>query len=217
MTTSESRRKTGRGRIIGLTGGIASGKSLAAEYFAALGIPVIDTDRISRELVEPGQSCWHAIRARFGEEVLQADGRLDRPSLRRRILADSSERAALEAIMHPAIRARARERAEHAARQAPYVIVVVPLLAEPDVWPAYRDWLDGVIAITAPEDNRRERLLARPGIDEAQADRLIALQADDPARLAISDYRLDNIGDREALREAVAELDRRLRQAPPPR
>ncbi len=214
MPGTDDREMPPRGAIIGLTGGIASGKSLAAEYFAALGIPVIDTDQISRELVEPGQACSSAIRAHFGADVFQPDGRLDRQALRWRILADPADRSALEAIMHPAIRERARDRAERAAQDAPYVIVVVPLLAEPAVWPAYRDWLDGVITVTAPPDSRRERLLVRPGIDEEQADRLIALQTDDRARLAISDFRLDNVSDRAALRQAVAELDRRLRQTP---
>ena len=216
MAATDAMRETGHGSIIGLTGGIASGKSLVAEYFAALDIPVIDTDRISRELVEPGQPCWKAIRGHFGPDVFQPDGRLDRQALRRRILADPTERAALEAIMHPAIRERARDRAERAARHAPYVIVVVPLLAEPAVWSAYRDWLDAVITVTAPPDSRRERLLARPGIDEEQADRLIALQTDDRARLAISDHHLENASDREALRDAVVALDHRLRQAPAP-
>ena len=204
------------GRIIGLTGGIASGKSLAAEIFASLGLPVIDTDEISRDLVEPGAPCWRAIRDRFGDEIIASDGRLDRQALRQRVLADPEERHALEAIMHPAIRQRSRERAEVAATQAPYVIVVVPLLAEATVWPAYRDWLDAVITVTAPLDTRRERLLARPGIDAAQAERLFAAQTDDAARLAISDYRIDNAADPAALRRSVIQLDRQLRESDDP-
>jgi dephospho-CoA kinase len=205
-----------RGRIIGLTGGIASGKSLAADTFASLGIPVVDTDRISRELVEPGSPCWQAIRERFGETVIAEDGRLDRQALRRHILERPDERRALEAILHPAIREHTRARAEAAAARAPYVIVVVPLLAETSVWPAYRDWLDAVITVTAPKSARRRRLLARPGIDAEQAERLFAAQTSDAARLAISDYHLDNSADREALRQAVISLDRRLRRGEPP-
>jgi len=204
-----------RGRIIGLTGGIASGKSLAAEIFASLGVPVIDTDRVSRELVEPGSACWKAIRERFGNAVIADDGRLDRNALRRRILEQPEERRVLEEIMHPAIRQRTRERAEAAAEQAPYVIVVVPLLAEAAIWPAYRDWLDAVVTVTAPLAIRRERLLARPGLDAAQAERLFAAQTDDRARLAISDLRIDNAADRDALRDAVIALDRRLRTGTP--
>ncbi|MGM0516496.1 MAG: dephospho-CoA kinase [Pseudomonadota bacterium] len=205
-----------RGRIIGLTGGIASGKSLAADTFSSLGIPVIDTDRVSRELVEPGSPCWQAIRDHFGDAIIADDGRLDRQALRRRILDQPQERRALEAILHPAIRERTRTLAETAARSAPYVIVVVPLLAEHSVWPAYRDWLDAVITVTAAMDRRRERLLTRPGIDAEQAERLFAAQTSDEQRLAISDYHLDNSADREALRQAVTSLDQRLRQGEQP-
>lgn len=201
-----------RGRVVGLTGGIASGKSLATGFFAELGIPVIDTDTISRELVEPGNDCLEAIRKRFGAEVIGADGQLDRAALRGRILADPGERAALEAIMHPAIRREARERALTAAGRAPYVLVVVPLLAEESVWPAYREWLEGVITLTAPLGIRRERLLARPGLDEQQADGLIAAQVDDDARRRISDHELDNSGTPEDLRRQIEALDRELRR-----
>lgn len=200
------------GRIIGLTGGIASGKSLATAIFAELGIPIIDTDAISRELVEPGSPCLNAIRARFGDEILLEDGRLDRHRLRQRILDQPAERTALEAILHPAIRARARERATAAAHHAPYVLVVVPLLAEASVWPAYRDWLDAVITLTAPPILRRERLATRPGIDVSQAEQLIAAQVDDRARRAIADFDLINDRSPEALREQIIELDGRLRQ-----
>jgi len=201
-----------RGRVIGLTGGIASGKSLATGFFAELGIPVIDTDTISRELVEPGSDCLEAIRQRFGAEVIDTDGRLDRAALRHRILAHPDERAALEAILHPAIRREAREQALAAAGDAPYVLVVVPLLAEESVWPAYREWLERVITLTAPLTVRRERLLARPGLDEQQADALIAAQADDDARRRISDHELDNGGTPEELRRQIQALDRQLRR-----
>jgi dephospho-CoA kinase len=208
--TSSARRT---GRLIGLTGGIASGKSLASEFFAELGIPVIDTDTISRELVSPGSECLESIRARFGEEVIQADGQLDRAALRQRILADPDDRAALEAILHPAIRRETRRQALEAARDAPYVLAVVPLLAEDAVWPAYRDWLDGVVILTAPLEVRRRRLLDRPGIDEPQADALIAAQVDDDTRRRISDHELDNRGTPEHLRQQVEALDRILRRA----
>jgi len=213
MTPEE---RDARGRIIGLTGGIASGKSLVAETFASLDIPVIDTDRISRELVEPGAPCWQAIRERFGDDVIAEDGHLDRQALRQHVFAYPEERRALEAIMHPAIRQRARERAETAAERAPYVIVVVPLLAETAVWPAYRDWLDAVITVTAPLAARRKRLLTRPSIESTQAERLLAAQTDDETRLALSDYRIDNTRDRDVLRQAVLQLDRQLRQADSP-
>ena len=201
------------GRLFGLTGGIASGKSLAAGFFAELGIPVIDTDAISRELVQPGSECLEAIRQRFGAGVIRSDGHLDRDALRQQILADAAARATLEAILHPAIRHEAHKRATAAAETAPYVLVVVPLLAEPSVWPAYREWLDGVITLTAPIAARRQRLLARPGLDAEQADALIAAQVDDDARGEISEHELDNSGTPDDLRRQVHALDRLLRQA----
>ncbi|WP_322521772.1 dephospho-CoA kinase [Guyparkeria halophila] len=216
-TSTPSPERETAGRPIGLTGGIASGKSLATSIFAELGIPIIDTDAISRELVEPGSPCLDAIQARFGGGILLEDGRLDRDRLRRIILDQPGERAALEAILHPAIRTRARERATAAARQAPYVLVVVPLLAEASVWPAYRDWLDAVITLTAPPALRRERLTARPGIDARQAEQLIAAQVDDRARQAIADFELVNDRSPEALREQIIDLDRRLRHLGSPR
>ena len=210
--TREASTPAHPGRLFGLTGGIASGKSLATRFFTELGIPVIDTDTISRELVAPGGECLEAIRQRFGETVINADGQLDRAALRRRILADPDERAALEAILHPAIRREARQRAKVVAATAPYVLVVVPLLAERSVWPAYRAWLDGVITLTAPSRVRRERLLTRPGLDAEQADGLLAAQVDDAARREISDHELDNSGTPDALRRQVEALDRRLRE-----
>lgn len=200
------------GRIIGLTGGIASGKSLATSIFAERGIPIIDTDAIGRELVEPGSPCLDEIQARFGNDILLEDGRLDRHKLRQRILDQPAERTALEAILHPAIRARAHAEATASARHSPYVLVVVPLLAEASVWPAYRDWLDAVITLTAPTALRRERLAARPGIDARQAEQLIAAQVDDRARRGIADFELVNDQSPEALRERIIDLDRCLRQ-----
>ncbi|MFN2381284.1 MAG: dephospho-CoA kinase [Guyparkeria sp.] len=206
--------KTNRtaGRVIGLTGGIASGKSLATAIFAELGVPVIDTDAISRELVEPGSPCLEAIRTRFGDDMLLDDGKLDRGRLREHILDRPSDRAELEAIMHPAIRSEARQRALDAARHAPYVIVVVPLLAEASVWPAYRDWLHAAITLTAPLALRRQRLVARPGIDARQAEQLIDAQVGDGSRRAISDHELVNDRTPERLREQIIDLDRHLRQ-----
>lgn len=211
-SATETRNNATSGRVFGLTGGIASGKDLAADFFAELGVPVIDTDAISRELVEPGSDCLSAIRERFGAEVIAANGRLDRAALRRRILADPTERAALEAILHPVIRRQARARTLAAAKQAPYALVVVPLLAEESVWPNYRDWLDGVITLIAPLATRRQRLLGRPGLDAEQADALIAAQVDDAARRAISDHVLENDGTPEKLRRQVQVLDQRLRE-----
>lgn len=203
---------TASGRMIGLTGGVASGKSLAAGFFSELGVPVVDTDAISRELVEPGSDCLRAIRERFGGAVIHADGRLDRAALRRCILADPAERAALEAILHPAIRHETRLQTLAAAEQASYVLVVVPLLAEPSVWPGYRDWLDEVITLIAPLASRRQRLLGRPGLDAEQADALLAAQVDDDARRAIADHVLENDGTAADLRRQVELLDQQLRR-----
>lgn len=213
MTNRAPDREDTTGKVIGLTGGIASGKSLATSIFAELGVPIVDTDAISRELVEPGSPRLEEIRARFGDEILRDDGSLDRDRLRRRILDQPAERAALEDILHPAIRATARERANAASRHAPYVLVVVPLLAEASVWPAYRDWLDAVITLSAPHSLRRERLVARPGIDARQAEQWMAAQVDDAARRAIADVELVNDASPDALRARIVELDRRLRRS----
>jgi len=194
--------------IIGLTGGIASGKSAVEKAFAALGVVVADADVIAREVVEPGQPALEAVVAYFGQQVLQADGRLDRAALRLRVFQDEAERRVLEGLLHPAIRARLRDICQSA--RGPYSVAMVPLLTEGGAGRSY-PWLDRILVVDVPVATQHARLTQRDGIDAALADRMIAAQATRAQRLAIADDILVNDGDLEHLRSAVAELDARYR------
>ena len=188
---------------IGLTGGIASGKSVADRAFAALGVPVLDADVLARELVEPGQPALVEIRARFGADVLQADGRLDRPALRQRVFADDEARRALEAILHPRIRAELQRRSAEAPGDL--VVASIPLLAEGGGREAYPT-LARILVIDVAPKTQLARLMQRDGIDETLARRMIAAQASREARLAIADDILRNEGSIEDLQTQVAAL-----------
>ncbi len=185
---------------VGLTGGIASGKSRVAEFFAARGVPVIDSDVIAREVVAPGSPGLAAIRERFGAEVIAADGSLDRRALRMLVFADPVARRDLEAITHPAIRARMQ--ALNAAAHGPYVINAIPLLAEGG---GRRD-LDRVLVVDCPEPLQITRVMTRDRVDETGARAVIAAQASRAARLAIADDVIVNDGDLAALEAAVGAL-----------
>ncbi len=189
---------------VGLTGGIASGKSTVAELFAARGVPVIDTDLLAREGVAPGTEGLAAVAAAFGPRVLDDDGRLDRAALGRRVFADASARRPLEAILHPRIRQRLRDRL--ARLRAPYAVAVVPLLVETGM---DRD-MDAVVVVDLPEALQRERLMAREGLDAAEATQRMATQASREQRLAVADYVIDNSRARGSLAGQVADLHRRL-------
>jgi len=193
---------------IGLTGGIASGKSALGRQFEALGVTLVDADVVAREVVEPGPVLT-AIAERFGLAVLQADGTLDRRALRELVFADEQLRLALEAITHPAIRQRLLDRSR--AAPGPYVVVAIPLLTEAGGRQAY-PWLDRVLLVDAPLELQRERLMARDGIDAALADRMIAAQASREQRLALADDVVVNDGDPVRLEASARELDARYRQ-----
>lgn len=197
------------GLFVGLTGGIASGKSTVAQFLASKNIPVIDTDLISRELVEPGQPCLHQLSQHFGPGILTQDGRLDRAALREKVFSDPSARNALETILHPEIRRVAKERAEKAATQAPYVLVVVPLLADPKVHPHYQ-WLDHVIGVRATPSIQKARLIERPGVDATLADQMIAAQSSDIERDVIVDEWITNREDLPALIRQVDQCHQKL-------
>lgn len=188
---------------VGLTGGIASGKTRVAEFFAARGVPVIDSDQIAREIVAPGAPALAAIRERFGEGVMAADGNLDRRVLRAIVFADPAARRDLEAITHPAIRARMAEL--NAQARGPYVINAIPLLTEGG---GRRD-LDRVLVVDCPEDLQIARVMARDQVDEAGARAVLAAQASRSARLAIADDVIVNDGDLGALEARVASLHER--------
>jgi len=185
---------------VALTGGIASGKSTVADLFAALGVPVIDTDVIAREVVEPGQPALAAITAAFGQEVLDAEGRLDRRRMRERIFADPDARRRLEAILHPAIRAEMERQSREAG--GAYQVLVIPLLAEG----GRRDHVDRVLLVDVPEAVQVERLMTRDGVSREQAQASLAAQATRAARLGLADDVVQNTGRVDDLREQVAAL-----------
>ena len=194
--------------IIGLTGGVAAGKSALEAAFVALGVVVADADRIAREIVEPGQPALAEVAARFGDGVLDGNGRLDRAALRRRIFANADDKAALEAILHPRIRSELHARCRAAA--GPYAIAAIPLLAEGGGRTHY-PWLDRILLVDAPTEVQRARLMQRDGIDAALAERMIAAQASRAQRLAIADDIVVNEGHPERLQAAAAQLDAQYR------
>ena len=185
---------------IGLTGGIASGKSTVTQRFAELGVPVIDADVASRRVVEPGTPGLAQVVERFGARVL-ADGQLDRRALRNLIFKDSSLRQALDAILHPLIRAEMER--ETAQAQGPYVIMAIPLLVE-GRGSAKR--VDRVLVVDADETLQMQRLQARDGSSEQQAREILASQASRAARLSQADDVLLNAGTVAELRQAVDRL-----------
>ena len=192
--------------FIGLTGGIASGKSALEKAFATRGITVADADLLARAVVEPGEPALAAVVAHFGAGVLQADGRLDRAALRIRVFNDDNARRALEAILHPAIRARLQ--AICVTAPSPYAIAMVPLLAEGGGRAAY-PWLHRILVVDAPAEVQRARLMQRDGIDAALAERMMAAQATRAERLAIADDIVVNDGDLDHLVRAADALHAR--------
>jgi dephospho-CoA kinase len=186
---------------IGLTGGIASGKSTVTQRFAELGIPVIDADVASRSVVEPGKPGLAQVVQHFGVGVLDANGKLDRRALRDLIFKDSSLRQALDAILHPLIRAEMER--EAAQSKAPYVVMAIPLLVEGG---SAGKRVDRVLVVDADETLQIQRLQARDGGSEEQAFAILASQTSRAARLAAADDVLLNTGTFAELRQAVDRL-----------
>jgi dephospho-CoA kinase len=203
--TPTAPQSTGRPFRVALTGGIASGKTTVADLFAARGVPLVDTDVIAREVVEPGRPVLAAVAAAFGSDVLDADGRLDRRRLREIIFSDATARARLEAILHPAIRAEMERQSAAAAQAGPYQVLVIPLLAEG----GRRDHVDRVLVVDAPETVQVERLMARDAVTREQAQASLRAQAQRETRLGIADDVVLNTGRIEDLREQVAALHER--------
>jgi dephospho-CoA kinase len=193
---------------IGLTGGIASGKSAVADAFASLGIVVADADLAAREAVAVGSDGLAEVVAAFGPGVVNAHGALDRAKMRALVFANAEARAQLEAIVHPRVRASLRRQCE--AATSAYSIVAIPLLAEVGGREAY-PWLRRILVVDVPVETQRSRLIRRDGIDAALADRMIAAQADRSKRLAIADDVLVNDRDLAALHREVEDLDKGYR------
>jgi len=192
--------------VVGLTGGIGSGKSAVADAFASLGVEVTDTDRIAHALTAPGQAAHAAILASFGPAFANADGTLDRARLRALVFDDAAARQRLEAILHPLIREAARR--EVAAWKSPYGLLVVPLLFER----GNLSGVDRVLVVDCPEDEQVRRVVARSGLEPAEVRAIMATQLTRAARLARADDVLDNAGPPAAIAPRVADLDRRYRE-----
>jgi dephospho-CoA kinase len=193
---------------VGLTGGIASGKSVVARYFADLGVAVIDADAAAREAVARGSEGLAAVVAAFGSDVLGTDGALDRAAMRRRIFEDILARRRLEAIVHPLVRAALQT--DSTAAPGAYTLVVIPLLAEGGGRAGY-PWLDRILVVDVSIETQIARLLQRDAVDSALAARMVAAQAERRARLAIADDVLVNDGGLDVLAAHVAALDAQYR------
>lgn len=194
------------GLRVGLTGGIGSGKSEAARHFARLGVTVIDTDILARELVEPGQPALSEIAGAFGEDILDGAGRLDRDRLRQRVFAHPDSRQHLETILHPRIRDRALQLAEQA--DAPYCVLVIPLLVETTA-----DYgLQRILLIDCPEDIQRQRVRSRDQLDDTDIDAVLAAQASRTQRQAVADDIVVNSKQLTDLHAEIEALHRRYLQ-----
>lgn len=189
--------------LIGLTGGIAAGKSAVAALFKAKGVPVISADELAREITAPGSAALKEIAAAFGPQAIDKQGKLDRAYLRRCITEDASLREQLNQITHPRIQKLSRERAaELHAQGKPLVVYEAPLLFE-----AKSDrGMDQVICVTAPDELRVERILARDGVTREDAEKLLAAQMPQEEKAARSDYVVENKGDKKSLEKAITKL-----------
>ncbi len=189
--------------VVGMTGGIGAGKTLVAEAFADLGVEIIDTDRLARELTAPGEPVLMEIASQFGKELLTADGSLDRASLRRRVFADSRARRQLESLLHPLIEQEVHRLLKLA--QGPYVLLVVPLLIETGHW---EGTVDRVLVVDCPEDLQVARVMLRSGLGRGEVEAIQQAQASRAQRLARADDVLTNDADLDTLHAGVKRLHR---------
>ncbi|HSN10667.1 MAG TPA: dephospho-CoA kinase [Propionibacteriaceae bacterium] len=208
MTRTGPRSSGGPSVVVGLTGGIASGKSTVAKLLEARGAVVVDADVLAREVVAKGEPLLDLVAQRFGSAVLTPDGSLDRAALGRIVFADERARKDLEAMIHPAVRRRA-EQLEAEASDGSVVVHVIPLLVET----GQSDRFDLVVVVDADEATQLTRMRARDALDEPQARARIAAQATREDRLAVADVVVDNSGTPEHLEAQVDALWRRLTRA----
>jgi len=193
---------------VGLTGGIASGKSAVTHAFEALGIVVADADIAAREAVAVGSAGLAEVVAAFGDAILDTDGALDRAAMRKHVFGDDTARKRLEAIIHPRVRESLARQCAQAT--SPYAIAAIPLLAEVGARSAY-PWLQRILVVDVPAEVQHARLMQRDGIDAHLADRMIAAQATREQRLAVADDIVVNTGTLEDLQKHVAVLDAQYR------
>ncbi|MDH3325444.1 MAG: cell division protein ZapD [Gammaproteobacteria bacterium] len=185
---------------VGLTGGIGSGKSAVANYFAALGVPVIDADVISHELVKARTPAYDAIVEQFGCHVLRSDNEIDRGKLRDIIFSDESERTKLENILHPLIRLKINK--EIAQAEGPYCLIVIPLMIETQ----QTDLVDQVVVVDAPIALQVKRTVQRDAVESEDVEAIIRAQIDGPTRRSVADFVIDNIGSLESLQVKVQKM-----------
>jgi dephospho-CoA kinase len=193
--------------VVGLTGGIGSGKSAAADEFAKLGAAIVDTDVIAHELTGSGGLAIPGIKQLFGEDAIGPDGAMDRRRMRDRVFSDPEAKRKLEALLHPLIREESARRI--AAARSPYVVHVVPLLIES---PDYRRRVGRVLVVDAPEEVQVARVRSRSGLSEEEVRAIMHTQVPRAERLAAADDVLDNGGSRDALRTQVAALHQKYLQ-----
>lgn len=188
------------GYTVALTGGIGSGKSTVADEFAHLGVTVIDADIIARQVVEPGTPALLAIAERFGPQMINDDGSLNRHRLRERIFAHSEDKAWLNALLHPLIQQETRRQMQ--ASTSPYLLWVVPLLVENRL----TDKADRVLVVDVPKETQIERTIRRDGVSREHAEHILAAQATREQRLAAADDVIENMGSADAVASHVARL-----------
>jgi dephospho-CoA kinase len=186
--------------VIGITGGIGSGKSAASDYLAAKGATVVDADLASRIIVEPGQPALSAIQSEFGDQVIQADGSLDRRALREMVFADPDKRKRLEAITHPAIGAELLRQIR--ASQSPYTVLVSPLLLET----SQKDMVHRILLVDVPEAVQLARTVARDEVPEEQVRQIMAAQMSREDRRRLADDIVLNDGSLDELHRQLDDL-----------
>jgi dephospho-CoA kinase len=188
---------------VALTGGIASGKSAVERRFAQFGVDIIDADRVAREVIAAGTPGLDAIIEAFGQDVVGADGELDRKAMRERVFADTGARHRLEAIIHPLVREAMHDHARNA--RGAYVLLVIPLFVESGDYA----WVDRVLVVDVPREMQLSRLVARDGISAELAKSMLDAQATREQRLAVADDVIDNSADLDALDPIVETLHRK--------
>lgn len=204
MSIDWSMKDRVKAHLVGVTGGVASGKSTVARLFQMRGVPVFDADAEARELTVSGGRGLAALVDALGEEILDERGDLDRSSMRRRLFVDATLRRKVENILHPMVRDRLFMKASEV--DAPYVVMVIPLLVETGGDKA----MDTVVVVDCPTAIQRERLIERDGTEPDLAKRMISSQTGRPERLHAADRVIDNSGDLASLEEQVEALHREL-------